>query len=554
MRKVPRPYQNDGKRDIYSAWECGHRNVLYRLPTGMGKTVLFSSITIDMAIEPRGPKFPTVILVHRKELVQQISLTLAEEGCVHNIIAPRNVILGIIAAHRQLLQKNYYDHTATVTVVSVDTFNARIKKLEKWAKTIRLWICDEATHLLQNNKWGKATAAFPNAIGLGVTATPERLDKRGLGRHADGIFDTMVEGPSTAWGIENGFLCDYQAVVPPSNYRKYLKDANAGSDFTHEAMVAASNGSNVIGDAVKTYLEFAPGKQAIYFADSIETATKMEAKFNAGGVVSKLLTGETPDSERLKALIDFRKREIQNLINVDLFDEGLDVPGIEVVGMCRPTMSLGKYLQMVGRGLRPAKGKKHLILIDHVGNISTHLRPDAPRYWTLDRIIKRRDRVNLLRNCSNPRCNAPYDRFLTDCPYCGFEAISQGGGGGAGGGKPALDQVDGDLMLIDSATLRMMEKASNLEDPANVARRVSNVAGAAAGLKAMEAQKQRIATQAELVQVIAAWAGYWKNQRLGDRQLNKKFYLENDMTITQALSEPREDMLRTIEDLQGRFR
>lgn len=549
MHSKLRPYQQEIKARVYEAWESGHKNVLLVLPTGMGKTKTFCSISIDKAILPLIGKLPTAIMVHRKELVQQICLTLAEEGITHNIIAPRPVILGIVAAQRQLLKKQFYDYNAHVTVISVDTLNARIDKHEKWAKSIRMWITDEAAHVLRDNKWGRAIGYFSNAIGLGVTATPQRLDKRGLGRHADGVFDAMVEGPNSRWGIEQGFLSKYKIAVPASDYQNFLKKASEGSDYTREAMAQASAQSHIVGDVVVNYQKFANGKQAILFATDIETGRSMEKKFLENGISAKLLTGETPDAERLKALIDYRERNIKVLLNVDLFDEGLDVPGIECVIMARPTMSLGKYLQMIGRGLRVMPGKEYCVIIDHVGNVQRHGLPCQRRQWTLDRIVKRRDRVNLIRICSNYECNSPFDRILTECPYCGTPIPKPNPS--EGGGRVGPEQVDGDLELLDPETLREMYEGSNLEDPGKLAERVSRVAGAAAGIKAAKDQAARIMVQKDLAGVIAIWAGKERKHGYSDRQIHKKFFIYFDKTITVALSEPRADMLDTIDQLKG---
>jgi DNA repair protein RadD len=543
-----RPYQKEMKAQIYEAWDSGHKNVMLCLPTGMGKTITFCSIAHDRAVLPLN-KIPTAIMVHRKELVQQISLTLARVGITHNIIAPRPTILGIVAAQRRLYNQQFYNYMASVSVVSVDTLNARITHHEKWAKSIGLWITDEAAHLLKNNKWGKAVDYFPNAIGLGVTATPQRLDKRGLGRHADGVFDVMVEGPSTRWGIENGYLCKYKIAVPKSDYQSYLKKAGVNSDFTREAMEEAAGQSHIVGDVVENYLKFASGKQAILFAPGISTAHKMTEKFNEAGIPAVLLTGLSTDQERLNGMIDFQERKIKILVNVDLFDEGLDVPGIECVIHARPTMSLSKYRQINGRGMRPAKNKEHLIIIDHVGNVAEHGLPCGEVRWTLDRIIKRRDKVNLIRICGNHECNSPYDRTLSECPWCGTEAVSNRNGGGGGGRIPPA-QVDGDLYLIDPFTLQELESATHLEDPGSVADRVEKAAGPIAGKSAMKKQQERIATQKDLADVIAVWSGHKRAAGYSDRQIHKLFYLEQGMTITMALSQPRAEMLKTIEELQ----
>lgn len=543
-----RPYQNTAKAKIYEAWQSGHRNVLLVLPTGAGKTVTFCSLAIEMAIDAH-QKTPTAVMVHRKELLQQISLTLSSQGITHNIIAPRPTIKDIVAGQRREFGKQFYDYNSSMTVVSVDTLNSRITQHESWVKSIGFWITDEAAHLLKKNKWGRAVSYFPNALGLGVTATPERLDKRGLGSHVDGVFDTMVEGPNTRWLIDNKFLCKYKIAVPSSDYQAYLKKAASGSDYSKGAMTDASKKSSITGDVVENYKKFANGKQAIVFATDIANARTMEENFNKAGITAKLLTGLTKDTERLNGMIDFREKRTQVLINVDLFDEGLDVPGIECVIMARPTMSLSKYLQMIGRGLRTAKGKEYLIVIDHVGNVSRFGLPCQKRKWTLDRIIKRRDTTNLIRICSNVECNAPYSRELTICPWCGAEAITVGGGGG--GGRIPPEMVDGDLELIDPFTLQEMEAASVLESPGDIAERVGAAAGAAAGLRAAKNQKERIATQKELSEAIALYAGRQKRYGMTDRQIHKRFYIIFGKTITFALSEPKKDMLATMEDVNA---
>ena len=545
-----RPYQEKVKAEIYSHWENGVKTVLLQMPTGLGKTKTFCSIALDKAVNAdKMNRLPTAIMVHRKELVQQISLTLAEEGIEHNIIAPRNVVLGIIASHRQLLKKQFYNANAIVHVISVDTWNSRVEKMYlKLADSIRFWIIDEAAHVLKNNKWGKALAYFTNAIGLGVTATPERLDKRGLGSHVDGVFDVMVSGPSTRWGIENGFLCKYRPVIRKSNMDQFLKDANDGSDYSKESLAYADEHSTIVGDVVKNYIEFANGKQAIVFASSTTAAYKMEKKFIESSISAKTLTGETDDNERLKCLIDYRDRKIKVLINVDLFDEGLDVPGIECVIMARPTMSLGKYLQMVGRGLRPAKGKEYLILIDHVNNIGTkanpkHGLPDSHRFWSLDRVKRRKKKVNLVRICPNEACNTPFDRLLLICPYCGHE--DKPGKKGGGSGRIGPSEVDGDLVMVDPEVLRELESKIRLENPASVAERVSAAGGF--GLKAMENQIARIETQKKLADAIALWAGKKRQYGYSDRQINKMFYAQFEFTIWDALAFPKAEM----EDIMG---
>lgn len=545
MSYVLRNYQQDLKNKIYKALDDGFKAPLAVLSTGGGKTVIFCSMANELAYTHNTP---VAIVVHRRELVSQISVTLSRASVKHNIIAPKNVVVGIIAAQRRATGKQYYDHRAPITVVSVDTLNSRSDSYKNWANGIGIWIQDEAAHVLKNNKWGKALLSFPNAKGIGFTATPQRLDKRGLGTHADGLFDTMILGPSSKYLINEGHLSKYKIVVPPGDYERHLKKASEGSDFTREAMAVASRESCIVGDVVKNYLKFSENKQTIVFASDIESAFKFEQEFIANGVSAKTLTGETPDQERSQGIIDFENETTKVLINVDLFDEGFDVPGIECVIMARPTMSIGKYLQCIGRGLRVKKGKPHAIIIDHVGNIKRHGLPDQHRTWTLDRIVKRRDTTNLLRICSNHICNAPYDKVLEACPYCGTEYLKTYNRSGGTSAREALEQVDGDLMLLDPDTIRELESEMVLESPEEISERVAMAAGTAAGISVGRKQQERIDMQKQLAETIAVWAGKMKHFGYTDRQIHKKFFLTYDMSITGALSLKTKEM-KSIEGM-----
>lgn len=548
MAIVLRPYQKDMISKVYEAWKADVKNVLLVCPTGSGKTQCFASIAEDMAIKGVfGTKYPTAIAVHRKELLQQISLTLSERGINHNIIAVGTAIKGIVAAQRRMYGKQFYDYNALITVISVDTLNARILKHQAWAKKIKLWIIDEAAHVLRENKWGKVTQYFPEALGLGVTATPRRLDKKGLGSHVDGVFDMMVEGPNTRWMIDNGFLCKYKIVIPVSDYRAHLKETSGDSDYSKEAMTQATMKSQIIGDVVFNYKKFGDGKQAIVFCTDIASAEIMEKRFLDAGVAAKLLTSLSTDVERLNEMIAFRDRKIKVLLNVDLFDEGLDISGIELVIMARPTKSLSKFMQCVGRGLRILEGKEHLILIDHVGNVKYHGLPCTRRTWTLDRIAKVKHSTNLIRICWNIMCNAPYDRFLTKCPYCGTEPAKIN----REGERVGPEQVDGDLILIDPETLRDLEAATRLDSPERVGQRVAHVAGAAAGIKAMKNQAERIETQQKLANLIAIWSGrIGEELRLDDRELHKYYFITFNETIAESLSKPKAEMLERMKDFE----
>ena len=392
-----RPYQQKAKEDIYASWQT-RQNIVAVLPTGAGKTVLLSNIVNEFNAS-------TCVIAHRQELVSQISLALATQGVRHKLIAPKNVIKNIINLHLFVIGRDYYDPNSKVATAGVDTLIRRVDQLKAWAVTVRLWVIDEAHHLLRENKWGKAVEMFPNAKGLGVTATPLRADGKGLGADNDGVFEDMVVGPNMRELIDMGFLTDYRIFAPPSDMDlSEVTVSKTTGDYNKVKMVKAAKQSHIMGDVVDHYLKLAKGKLGITFAPDVAMATEIAERFNLAGVPAEVVSAKTPDTERAKILKRFKDRELLQLVNVDLFGEGFDLPAIEVVSMARPTASYGLYVQIFGRGLRPMylEGapletteqrlwaiansiKPNAIIIDHVGNVVRHGLPDANREWSLDR-------------------------------------------------------------------------------------------------------------------------------------------------------------------------
>ena len=241
-------------------------------------------------------------------------------------------------------------------------------------------------HLLAANKWGKGVSLFPNARGLAVTATPVRADGRGLGRGSDGLIDYMVQGPTMRELIDAGYLTDYRIFAPASDINlANVPVSDTTGDFSAPALRDAAKRSHVTGDIVENYMKIAPGKLGVTFCVSVELAGETAARYRAAGVPAEMVSANTPELERAAILRKFARRELLQLVNVDLFGEGFDLPAIEVVSMGRPTASYGLYVQQFGRACRPMENKDRAIIIDHVGNVLRHGLPDAPRIWTLDR-------------------------------------------------------------------------------------------------------------------------------------------------------------------------
>lgn len=514
-----RPYQRDLSDAIDREWQAGARNVLMALPTGAGKTVLFSK----KLKENNGAG---VAIAHRQELVGQISLSLARFQVRHRIIGPRNVIKIILDQHRSELGKTFYDPNSPVAVAGVDTLIRRPDDLKSWCRQVRLWVQDEAHHLLRSNKWGTAADMFPNARGLGVTATPGRADGKGLGRHADGVFDRLISGPSMRQLINDGYLADYRIFAPPSDLDLSPVRIAADGDYNKQDLRGAVKKSHIVGDVVGHYLRIAMGMLGVTFASDVETAQEITDQYNAAGIPAAMVNAKTPDSERNHLINSFKARRILQLVNVDLFGEGFDVPGIEVVSMARPTQSFTVFAQQFGRALRPMPGKTHGLIIDHVGNVIRHRLPDAVKQWTLDarekgtRAPRDPDAVPVT-TCTH--CFRVYEAITATCPYCGMKPAPIG--------RSRPEQVDGDLCELDPAALAALGKEiMRIDGPVLVPEGMTGIA--AKGLVAKWRDRQE--AQQDLRAAIAQWAGWRRSEGMSDSEIYRRFFFSFGIDIMTA--------------------
>jgi len=522
------PYQQNLKNDIYRDWQQEKRNVLAVLPTGGGKSVIVSDIVLDGA----QLGMSQAVIAHRNELVSQMSLHVARRGIYHRIIGPDTTISQITKSHRAELGRSFLNPSAGTAVVGVDTLMARKDDLIHWASQIERWIVDEAHHITRLNKWGKAVDLFPRAHGLGVTATPWRTDGQGLGSHADGVFDSMCLGPSMRELIRMGNLADYEIVCPTSDIEVSESDIGESGEFKAPALRAAAKKSHIVGDVVEAYQKYAYGKRSICFATDVETGGKIAAQFVESGITAICLSAQTPVIQRERYVNDFRNGRIWVLVNVDLFDEGFDVPACDCVIMARPTASLGKYRQMIGRALRTALGKTHGLIIDHVSNWLRHGLPDKQVAWTLNRRDKRAKQEpdpNDIPLTVCKSCTRPYERSRLFCPYCGAEPPLPSPR------ERSIEMVDGDLMLLDREKLEKMRQATQIETPGSLGERVAFAAGEFAARGAMNKQIEKIAAHQRLMDAIAQWAGIERVQGYQDRELYKRFYLTTGIDVLSAL-------------------
>ena len=381
-----RGYQQEAIDDLRNAYRAGAKAPLLCLPTGGGKTIIFSAIANSAAA--RGKQ--VLILVHRRELLHQASRKLTAIGLDHGLIAA-----GMAATNKP------------VQVASVQTLVRRLSRMD-WQPS--LIIIDEAHHASAGS-WTTVLDKWPDAFRLGVTATPCRLDGRGL----SSAFDQLVLGPSVGDLTDWGFLSPARIYAPPVIADLSGLRRRAG-DYAADQASTAMDRPTVTGDAIAHYQRLAGAQRAIAFCCSIDHANHVAASFNAAGIPAATLLGSTPDRDAVVAAFD--AGSVQVLVTVDVVSEGFDIPAASCAILLRPTQSLGLYLQQVGRVLRPAPGKDHALVLDHVGNVHRHGFPDDDREWSLADGAKRAGSASApsVRTC--PECYAAF-KPQPICPCCG---------------------------------------------------------------------------------------------------------------------------------------
>lgn len=524
-----RDYQIKAVTDVYNAWNEGHQNVCLQLATGAGKTACLAYIMANY-------ESPSIAIAHRTELVSQLSLTLAQYGVYHNIIAPKDTVREIVTLHSDTFGQSYYDPQAIRHVGGVLTI-LNHKHLGALARRVGLIVFDEGHHVLQTNTWGKVANLFPTALGLFPTATPQRSDGKGLGRHAEGIIDKLVIGVSMRELIQRKFLTEYRIIAPPSDLDLTNVNITASGEFSLNKLRTAVHESHITGGVVEHYLKVCPGKLGITFAIDIESSQEICNAYRQEGVPAETISSKTPPLHRAQIMRRFRAREILQLVNVDILGEGVDVPAVEVVTMARPTMSFNVYAQQFGRCMRPSPGKTHGILIDHVNNWRRHGLPDAPRIWTLDR-RERRARTTVsdgLKYCMNLDCLTVYPRTLKACPECGyFPEVTE---------RRTVEQVDGDLTEVDVDILAALRgEIQRIDGPPRIPQILSTIAQ----LGVANTHKRRQEAQAELRHTIAQWAGYLHADGKCDSEIHRTFYLRfgTDIMSAQTLGASQANKMR----------
>lgn len=437
---ILRPYQDQAVDLIHDAFSAA-QSVCYALPTGGGKTVVFA----DIARRCHEYGTRTAILVHRDTLLTQASNKLSDIGVKHSIIAPGRV-----------------NHGDNIYVASVQTLVRRLDRHE-----FDFLVIDEAHHAVAGS-YRKIIEAWPEAHVLGVSATPCRMDGRGLGE----IFQRLLLGPTIRQLIDDGYLTE--AISYGASHVVNLSNARTtAGDYNTKDLQKIMDKNEITGDAVKHYSKLCPGAPAIAFCVSVQHAQDVAREFELAGYRATSVDGRMPLNtirSRIAGLADGR---VQVLASCDLISEGFDAPGVTAAILLRPTKSLGVYLQQVGRTLRPVyqKGmplntpgqrkdaikkscKPAAVILDHAGNAFRHGLADEPREWSLDARKKKPSNSLAMKSCSN--CFAYCKVWEKSCRHCGHVfAVAVV--------PREMNHVDGELTRLDSTMmyrLRRREEAN----------------------------------------------------------------------------------------------
>ena len=334
-------YQEDMKERIEKALRL-HRSVMAQMPTGTGKTYLLTAV-IDSFVS-NNPMEKVWIVAHRRELVSQIDETVRK---FHSYYASNTSSL-----------------LSSVKAMSIQWLMRHYDEIEEEPGMI---VIDEAHHALAKT-YKEMWERFPNAKFLGLTATPCRLNGKGF----TDLFDVLVQSWSVPEFISKGRLATYDFVsIKSDGVTQRLIDSlqkrGADGDYQNKEMDMLLNKKPSIERLYRSLEEYAKDRKGIVYAINISHAQKITKLYQEHGVKAIAIDSKTPATERQQDIEAFKKGDIQVLVNVDIFSEGFDCPDVEFVQLARPTLSLAKYLQMVGRGLRVAKGKKNCVIIDNVG-------------------------------------------------------------------------------------------------------------------------------------------------------------------------------------------
>lgn len=362
-----RDYQQLAKEDIFDKWNL-FDNILYQMPTGTGKTRLFTSIIRDINIWGlrHNINFRILIIAHRSELIEQSSRSLDKYRIKHGVLAGT--------------MKDKRDLTQAIQVASIQTITHPANQCLIENLKFDFIIIDEAHHAVASS-YQKLWEFCPDAKKLGVTATPWRMNNSGFAQ----IFDAYIPSMSIKEFIQKGWLATYQYYSIPISSELLksidsIREFDIEGDYKNSVLAEVCDTLKIRAQLYDSYAKNALGKKGIIYSISREHSEHICSQYQSHGVSIENIDSKTPAKVRETVINAFKNGEIDIIVNVDIFSEGFDCPDIEFIQLARPTKSLVKYIQQVGRGLRK-NGDKRCIILDNVGMYSRFGLPDEVRDW-----------------------------------------------------------------------------------------------------------------------------------------------------------------------------
>lgn len=420
---VLRDYQVHALDELRACVARKIRSVLLVAPTGSGKT----TIAAEMIRGALGRGGAVLFLAHRKELIDQCSARLDTVGVEHGVI---------MAGHRRVAPG------CPVQVASIPTLTRRLDRMPR----ATLVIVDEAHHA-RAGTYASVLSHYPTAPVIGLTATPWRLDNRGLGE----LFQDLVVASTPRELITAGHLVPFTGFAYDCPQLDKVK--KVGADYNQHGLELVMGRAQLAGNIVEQWLQHCAGQRTVVFAVTVAHSKDLVQRFQAAGVRAEHLDGTTPTHEREGILSRLKSGATHVVSNVNVLTEGWDLPELEVCVLARPTLSVGLYMQMVGRGMRPAAGKGVLRIHDHAGCILRHGLPDQDRDYTLSRDPKKKsDRLVLppVRTCG--QCFAIYPAASRACPSCGYENESAA--------REIKEVAEADAIPIEEMAARITDERS----------------------------------------------------------------------------------------------
>ena len=382
------PFQCTVVDQIEKQIEQGQRKLLLVAPTGSGKTVMGAAV-INRVVD-HGHR--VLVIAHRREIITQ-----TRDKLVANGVNP-----GIVLAGFEDELRPY----ANVQVAGIQTLHARAIRSNRMPMPTATYLIIDEAHHARAGTYQKVLDQYPDAVVIGLTATPVRGDGRGLGN----IFETMIEAPQIAELIKLGHL------VPTKVYAPVDRDIAKGvrtqtGDYVVSALSARMNTDQLVGDVVADWLKHGERRRTVAFAVDVAHSVHIRNAFLEFDVRAEHLDGSTPKTERDAILERLRSGETEIVTNCAVLTEGWDMPAVGCLILARPTKQLGLFRQMVGRVLRPAEGKTDAIILDHSGAVYRHGLPEDHVEWTLD--VDRR-----AENPTQARRERGEEPKLRECPSC----------------------------------------------------------------------------------------------------------------------------------------